>query len=94
MVSYHLRKLAEHGFVSEASGRSADGREPWWQMASEEGWGFGDSDFAGTPEGAAAVGAVTRGIVETRTSPYRAYLDQGAGLGQGVDGLHVQLRVG
>ncbi|MFJ3221302.1 ArsR/SmtB family transcription factor [Kitasatospora sp. NPDC086801] len=78
LVSYHLRKLAEHGFVTEASSRRADGRERWWQVASEEGWGFRDSDFAGTPEGAAAVGAVTRGLVETRASQYRAYLDQGA----------------
>ncbi|MFF3002065.1 ArsR/SmtB family transcription factor [Kitasatospora sp. NPDC057940] len=82
LVSYHLRKLAEHGFVTEASGRSADGRERWWQVASEEGWGFQDSDFADTPEGAAAVGAVTRGIVETRASQYRAYLDQGAAWGK------------
>ncbi len=38
MVSYHLRKLAEHGFVTQASGQGADGRERWWQVASEEGW--------------------------------------------------------
>ncbi|SDE17175.1 ArsR/SmtB family transcription factor [Streptomyces prasinopilosus] len=82
LVSYHLRKLAEHGFVSEASGRSADGRERWWQVASEEGWGFRDSDFADTPEGAAAVGAVSRGIFDTRTAQYRAYLDQRAAWGK------------
>lgn len=78
LVSYHLRKLAEHGFVTEASGRSTDGRERWWQVASEEGWGFRDSTFAETPEGAAAVDAVTRGILDNRTAQYRAYLDQTA----------------
>lgn len=82
LVSYHLRKLAEHGFVTEASGRSADGRERWWRVASEEGWGFRDSDFADTPEGAAAVGAVTRGIVDNRIAQYRAYLDQTAAWGK------------
>lgn len=76
LVSYHLRKLAEHGFVTEASGQSTDGRERWWQVASEEGWSFRDSDFADTPEGAAAVGALTRSIFDTRTAQYRAYLDQ------------------
>ncbi|GGP33373.1 ArsR/SmtB family transcription factor [Streptomyces melanogenes] len=82
LVSYHLRKLAEHGFVTEASGRSADGRERWWQVASEEGWGFRDSDFADTPEGAAAVGAVTRGVFDTRVAQYRTYLDQAAAWGK------------
>jgi DNA-binding transcriptional ArsR family regulator len=76
LVSYHLRKLAEHGFVEEASGRSADGRERWWQVTSEEGWGFRDSDFRDTPEGAAAVSAVTRSIFETRVEQYRTFLDQ------------------
>ncbi|GHE73644.1 ArsR/SmtB family transcription factor [Streptomyces vinaceus] len=82
LVSYHLRKLAEHGFVAEATGQSTDGRERWWQVASEEGWGFRDADFADTPEGAAAVGAVTRGILDTRTAQYRAYLDQTAAWGK------------
>ncbi|OAR25974.1 transcriptional regulator [Streptomyces sp. ERV7] len=82
LVSYHLRKLAEHGFVAEASGRGADGRERWWQVASEEGWGFRDSDFTDTPEGAAAVGAVTRGIFDGRAAQYRTYLDQTAAWGK------------
>ncbi|WP_030231431.1 winged helix-turn-helix domain-containing protein [Streptomyces sp. NRRL S-350] len=81
LVSYHLRKLAEHGFVAEASGRSTDGRERWWQVTSEEGWGFRESDLSGTPEGAAAVGAVTSAIIDSRTAQYRAYLDQGAAWG-------------
>ncbi|MCF0087811.1 hypothetical protein B0E37_02881 [Streptomyces sp. MH192] len=76
LVSYHLRKLAEHGFVAHADGENGDGRERWWRVSSEEGWGFRDSDFTGTPEGAAAVGAVTRGILDTRVAQYRTYLDQ------------------
>ncbi|MGW3181981.1 ArsR/SmtB family transcription factor [Kitasatospora sp. NPDC001119] len=81
LVSYHLRKLAEQGFVTAASGRSTDGRERWWQVASEEGWGFRESDLAGTPEGAAAVSTVTRGLVDSRVAQYRAYLDQAAAWG-------------
>ncbi|MGW4231695.1 ArsR/SmtB family transcription factor [Streptomyces sp. NPDC004980] len=82
LVSYHLRKLAEHGFVAEAAGRGTDGRERWWQVASEEGWGFRDSDFADTPEGAAAVGAVARSIFDTRIAQYRTYLDEKAAWGK------------
>nr|BFD88691.1 helix-turn-helix domain-containing protein [Kitasatospora sp. Xyl93] len=82
LVSYHLRKLAEQGFVTEAAGRSGDGRERWWQVSSEEGWGFRESDLAGTPEGAAAVDAVTRGLVESRSAQYRAYLDQSSAWGR------------
>ncbi|WP_030380478.1 MULTISPECIES: winged helix-turn-helix domain-containing protein [unclassified Streptomyces] len=82
LVSYHLRKLAEHGFVAQADGENDDGRERWWRVASEEGWGFRDSDFAGTPEGAAAVGAVTRGIFDTQVAQYRTYLDQKSAWGK------------
>ncbi|WBP85050.1 ArsR/SmtB family transcription factor [Kitasatospora cathayae] len=81
LISYHLRKLAELGFVTEATAQSTDGRERWWQVSSEEGWGFRESDLAGTPEGAAAVGAVTRGLVDSRAAQYRTYLDQGAAWG-------------
>ncbi len=31
-TSYHLRQLAEHGFISEVTGRGAR-RERWWQAA-------------------------------------------------------------
>ncbi|MFJ9846265.1 ArsR/SmtB family transcription factor [Kitasatospora sp. NPDC101155] len=82
LVSYHLRKLAEHGFVTEAGARSADGRERWWEVTSEEGWGYRESDLAGTPEGAAAVGAVNRVLVDSRAAQYRTYLDQGAAWGK------------
>ena len=33
LVSYHLRKLAEHGLIEEADPQSADGRERWWQAS-------------------------------------------------------------
>ncbi|MER6298733.1 helix-turn-helix domain-containing protein [Kitasatospora sp. NPDC001539] len=82
LVSYHLRKLAEHGFITEAPAQSADGRERWWQVASEAGWGFRESDLSATPEGAAAVSAVTRGLADNRVAQYRAYLDQSSAWGE------------
>jgi DNA-binding transcriptional ArsR family regulator len=33
-TSYHLRQLAEHGFIEEDAGRG-DGRDRWWRAAHE-----------------------------------------------------------
>jgi DNA-binding transcriptional ArsR family regulator len=37
IMSYHLRQLAEYGFVQEVTGRG-QGRERWWQVAPEPLW--------------------------------------------------------
>jgi DNA-binding transcriptional ArsR family regulator len=37
IMSYHLRQLAEHGFVQEVPGRG-QGRERWWQAKPEPLW--------------------------------------------------------
>ncbi|MFD8071406.1 winged helix-turn-helix domain-containing protein [Streptomyces sp. NPDC059718] len=76
LVSYHLRKLAAHGFITEAPGQSSDGRERWWKVSSERGFTFRTSDFADRPEGAAVMGEVTRQLLATRYARYAAYLDQ------------------
>ncbi|NJA55518.1 transcriptional regulator [Streptomyces sp. NEAU-H3] len=76
LVSYHLRKLAEHDFVAEAPERARDGRERWWRVAHEGGFGFRDSEFTGTPEGAATTRAVMTALAETRFEQYRHYLAQ------------------
>lgn len=76
LVSYHLRKMAEHGFIEEAEGRRRDGRERWWKPSTEHGFEFRSSDFDDHPEGAAVVSQVTRRLVETRSERYTAYLDQ------------------
>ncbi|MFJ4837552.1 MULTISPECIES: helix-turn-helix domain-containing protein [unclassified Streptomyces] len=78
LVSYHLRKMAAHGFLVEAPELSTDGRERWWRLASDRGWSFRSSDFTGDPEGAAVVGQVTRHLLATRAERYSAYLDQQA----------------
>ncbi|MEU4095614.1 helix-turn-helix domain-containing protein [Streptomyces sp. NPDC026673] len=76
LVSYHLRKLAAHGFITEAPGQSSDGRERWWKVSSERGFTFRSSDFADRPEGAAVMGEVTRQLLAARYARYSAYLDQ------------------
>ncbi|MCJ0978849.1 helix-turn-helix domain-containing protein [Rhodococcus sp. ARC_M12] len=48
-VSYHLRKLAEHGFVKEVENGS-DKRQRWWSEANEEGFSWSENDFSDSPE--------------------------------------------
>ncbi|KOV70913.1 ArsR/SmtB family transcription factor [Streptomyces sp. MMG1121] len=77
LVSYHLRKLAEHGLVEEAEPRSADARERWWQPSSD-GVTVRDEDFQDAPEKAAAHLAASRLFLEQRVEMYRGHLDQRA----------------
>lgn len=82
LVSYHLRKLAEHGFIEEAAEQGRDGRERWWRISAERSFSFRSADFDGTPEGTAALTGVTRELLATRTRTYLNYLDQQAGWGR------------
>ncbi|NGO11062.1 helix-turn-helix transcriptional regulator [Streptomyces sp. HC44] len=75
LVSYHLRKLAEHGLIEEAEPQSGDGRERWWQPASD-GVSIRDEDFRDAPEKAAAHSAASRLFFEQRNEMYRRYLDE------------------
>ncbi|AOR34884.1 transcriptional regulator [Streptomyces fodineus] len=77
LVSYHLRKLAEHQLIEEAEPQSADGRERWWQPASE-GVSIHDEDFRDAPEKAAAHTAASRLFFEQRADMYRRHLDERA----------------
>lgn len=77
LVSYHLRKLAEHGLIEEAEPQSGDGRERWWQPASD-GVRISDEDFRDAPEKAAAHTAASRLFAEQRTEMYRRWLDERA----------------
>jgi hypothetical protein len=78
LVSYHLRKMAAHGFIVEAEGHGGDGRERWWTLSSKRGFTFHNADFADRPEGAAVIGQVSRQLLATRTERYVRYLDEQA----------------
>ncbi|WP_306333856.1 helix-turn-helix domain-containing protein [Streptomyces sp. KL118A] len=80
LVSYHLRKLAEHGLIEEAEAQSEDARERWWQAAQDT-LSFRHEDFKDTPEGAATHAAVIRGLLAHRKEQYETYLDQQAAWG-------------
>ncbi|MFD8152933.1 ArsR/SmtB family transcription factor [Streptomyces sp. NPDC059720] len=75
LVSYHLRKLAEHGLIEEAEPQSADGRERWWQPASD-GVSIHDEDFRDDPERVAAHTAASRLLFDQQAGMYRRYLDE------------------
>ncbi|MFG2355827.1 helix-turn-helix domain-containing protein [Streptomyces sp. NPDC048521] len=75
LVSYHLRKLAEHGLIEEAEPQTGDARERWWRPASD-GVSIRDEDFRGEPGKAAAHLAATRLFHDQRADHYRRYLDE------------------
>lgn len=81
LVSYHLRKLADHGLIEAAEPRSGDARERWWRPASD-GVTIADADFRDAPETAAAHTAATRLFQEQRAQLYRTYLDGRAAWGR------------
>lgn len=54
LVSYHLRKLAEHGFIEPAPERARNARERWWQAAHTT-TTFSPTEFMDTPERLAAL---------------------------------------
>lgn len=78
LVSYHLRKMAAHGFIEEAPGHGSDGRERWWKVSAAHGFSFRSADFADRPEGVAVLSQVTRQLLATRAERYERYLDQQA----------------
>lgn len=74
LVSYHLRKLADHGLIEEAPAQGKDGRERWWQPASE-GLTFHDEDFRDAPEKVATHAAIGRMSFNQQAELYRTYMD-------------------
>ncbi|MFE0174851.1 helix-turn-helix domain-containing protein [Streptomyces sp. NPDC059002] len=81
LVSYHLRKLAEHGLIEEAEAQSGDARERWWRAAQET-LSFRHEDFKDSPEGVAAHAATVRRLIAHHNEQYETYLDQQAAWGE------------
>ncbi|MEU6930283.1 helix-turn-helix domain-containing protein [Streptomyces sp. NPDC046385] len=75
LVSYHLRKLADHGLIEEAENQSADGRERWWQPSSY-GFSIREEDLRGAPELAAATAAFGHTVNAQRTEMHSRFLDE------------------
>ncbi|MGW1511516.1 ArsR/SmtB family transcription factor [Streptomyces sp. NPDC002394] len=75
LVSYHLRKLAEHGLIEEAEHRSTDGRERWWQPSSY-GFSVQEEDLRDAPELLAASAAFGRTVNQQRAELHSRFLDE------------------
>jgi DNA-binding transcriptional ArsR family regulator len=60
-LSYHLRRLAAHGFIEEAPDLCEDGRERWWR-AIPGGVRWSPEDFADSP-GAQEVAATAQRVL-------------------------------
>ncbi|MFI2736352.1 ArsR/SmtB family transcription factor [Streptomyces sp. NPDC018711] len=75
LVSYHLRKLAEHGLIEEAENRSTDGRERWWQPSSY-GFSVQEEDLRDAPELLAASAAFGRTVNQQRAELHSRFLDE------------------
>ncbi|MBC9714774.1 helix-turn-helix transcriptional regulator [Streptomyces sp. TRM66268-LWL] len=76
LVSYHLRKLAEYGYIEEAP-QGRDGRERWWRPAAEV-FDMHWKDFSDDPEGVAAYVGAGHQIVRARMHNLLQYVGQQA----------------
>jgi DNA-binding transcriptional ArsR family regulator len=74
-VSYHLKTLAEHGFVAEAPELARDGRERWWRAAHSD-TTFDPGTLNETPEGREASYAFRQAILQAHLAEQSAYLEQ------------------
>ncbi|MFB9201580.1 helix-turn-helix domain-containing protein [Nonomuraea spiralis] len=74
LVSYHLRKLAEHDLIEEAGTGRGDARERWWQPSADS-ISTRSSDFRDTPEGDAVHRAMSRLHSRQLAEMYDGYLD-------------------
>jgi DNA-binding transcriptional ArsR family regulator len=67
LASYHLRQLAERGFIEEAPDLARDGKERWWRAAHER-TSWSTVEFLDTPERVAAEQAFGRELVRAQAT--------------------------
>jgi DNA-binding transcriptional ArsR family regulator len=75
LASYHLRQLAEYGFLDEAPALARDGRERWWQTSHDR-TSWSALEFLDTPERLAAESALGREIVRRYAEVIEHWLDE------------------
>ncbi|MGZ9810766.1 winged helix-turn-helix domain-containing protein [Pseudoroseicyclus sp. H15] len=76
-TSYHLRQLAKHGYIEEAT-ELGNARDRWWRAAHDSTW-TEDNAPSGTPE-AEAMGGYISTVVERQVEMLFAGLQAHAGL--------------
>ncbi|MEV0429784.1 helix-turn-helix domain-containing protein [Micromonospora sp. NPDC050495] len=78
-VSYHLGKLAEHGFVREAPELARNRRERWWRAAHAR-TNLELVEMLADPERKAASDLLRRAVLDRYVERLRSYLDAEATL--------------
>ncbi|MEV0809612.1 helix-turn-helix domain-containing protein [Micromonospora sp. NPDC050200] len=78
-VSYHLGKLAEHGFVREAPEHARDRRERWWRAAHTR-TSWEPVEVLDDPERKLASDLLRRAALQRYVQKFQAYLDAEATL--------------
>ncbi|KKK04932.1 helix-turn-helix domain-containing protein [Micromonospora sp. HK10] len=73
-VSYHLGKLAEHGFVREAPELARNRRERWWRAAHAR-TNLELVEMLADPERKAASDLLRRAVLDRYVERLRSYLD-------------------
>jgi DNA-binding transcriptional ArsR family regulator len=80
-LSYHLRQLAEHGFIEPAPELARDNRERWWK-ASHERTSLRSADFLDDPERMAAGSALMGEIRRVHFDALKTWHDEQASWGR------------
>ena len=73
LVSYHLRQLADHGFIEPAPELAKDRRETWWR-ASHDMTSWSITDFLDTPERLDALGVLQREVLRRHVARIEEFL--------------------
>ena len=74
LVSYHLRQLAEHGFIEQAPDLAKDRRETWWKSSHDfTSWSM--TDFLDSPERLDAVAVLQREIFRRHVARIEQFLE-------------------
>jgi DNA-binding transcriptional ArsR family regulator len=73
-VSYHISKLAQHGFVVEAPELARDRRERWWRAAHES-TTWETLEVLGDPERKTASDLLRRAILQRYVERLQSYHD-------------------
>ncbi|MFG1626696.1 helix-turn-helix domain-containing protein [Kribbella sp. NPDC049227] len=73
-ISWHLRLLAEHGYLEEDVERGTK-RERWWRLAARQ-TVLDPGEFRDDPETSGALNVYLRDLVERYFDRVRAYVDE------------------
>lgn len=72
LVSYHLRQLANHGFIEAAPELARNQKERWWRLSAQR-LRWSDSDFLTQPGGVEITDKLKESIVKLQFEQIQSY---------------------